>query len=221
MEPDLPVSARPAILRCPCRVRWKVALGSPGPMFYGTFGGPENSPQGGRSALVGPPGVVRPGGSGHKNSRFVEAKRTFSQKRSVELTFWSPCPEGRTRPRDCASHMESPFWPGIVDGLTRNRRLAWDRRQPDTELPFWPWIVESNTESPFWLGIVESQGEWPFWPWIAGSLARNGRSGLGSPRVSHRIAVLAWDRRESCTESHSGLGPLRVSRGIASLALGS
>ena len=80
MEPDLPVSARPAILRFPRKIQWKVALGSPDPMFYGTFRGPENSPQGGRSALVGSPGVVRPGGSGHKNGRFVEAKRKFHKK---------------------------------------------------------------------------------------------------------------------------------------------
>ena len=44
--------------------------------------------------MVGSPGVVRPGGSGHKNGRFVKVKRIFSQKRSVELTVWSPCPEG-------------------------------------------------------------------------------------------------------------------------------
>ena len=38
------------------KIRWKVAPGSPGPMFYGTCCGPENSPQGGRSALLRPPG---------------------------------------------------------------------------------------------------------------------------------------------------------------------
>ena len=77
MEPDLPVSVKPTILLFPRKIRWKVALGSPDPVFYGTLGRPKNSPQGGRSALVGSPGVVRPGGSGHQNGRFVEAKRIF------------------------------------------------------------------------------------------------------------------------------------------------
>ena len=45
MEPDLPVSVRPAILRFPCKIQWKVSLGSPGPMFYGTFCGPNNGAQ--------------------------------------------------------------------------------------------------------------------------------------------------------------------------------
>ena len=60
MEPDLPVSVRPAILRSPHKIRWKVALGSPGPMFYGTFRGPKNSPQEGRAALLGSPGGSGP-----------------------------------------------------------------------------------------------------------------------------------------------------------------
>ena len=78
MEPDPPVSASTATLRFPCNLRWEVALGSPDPVFYGTLGGPKNGPQGSiRLARV--TWGVRPGGSGHQNGRFVEAKRTFSQ----------------------------------------------------------------------------------------------------------------------------------------------
>ena len=77
MEPDLPVSVKPAILLFPRKIRWKVALGSPDPVFYGTFGGPKNGPQEGRAALLGSPGGVGPGGSSHKNGRFVKAKRIF------------------------------------------------------------------------------------------------------------------------------------------------
>ena len=79
MEPDLPVSVKPAILLFPRKIRWKVALGSPDPVFYGTFGGPKNGPQEGRAALLGSPGGVGPGGSGHKNGRLVEAKHICSQ----------------------------------------------------------------------------------------------------------------------------------------------
>ena len=78
MEPDLPVSVKPAILLFPRKIRWTVARGSPGPMFYVTFCESKNSPQGGRSALVESPGVARPVGSGHKNGSFVGAKRKFT-----------------------------------------------------------------------------------------------------------------------------------------------
>ena len=60
MEPDLPVSVKPAILLFPRKIRWKVALGSPDPVFYGTFGGPKNGPQEGRAALLGSPGGSGP-----------------------------------------------------------------------------------------------------------------------------------------------------------------
>ena len=60
MEPDLPVSVKPAILLFPRKIRWKVALGSPDPVFCGTFGGPKNGPQEGRAALLGSPGGSGP-----------------------------------------------------------------------------------------------------------------------------------------------------------------
>ena len=79
MEPDLPVSVKPAILLFPRKIRWKVALGSPDPVFYGTFGGPKNGPQEGRAALLGSPGVVRPGGSGHKTIVSLKRNRHFDK----------------------------------------------------------------------------------------------------------------------------------------------
>ena len=85
MEPDLPVSVKPAILLFPRKIRWKVALGSPDPVFYGTFGGPKNGPQEGRAALLGSPGGVGPGGSGHKKT-VVSSRRNAIFHKTVRST---------------------------------------------------------------------------------------------------------------------------------------
>ena len=77
MEPDLPVSVKPAILLFPRKIRWKAALGSPDPVFYGTFGGPKNGPQEGRAALLGSPGGSGPAARATKTVVSLKRNATF------------------------------------------------------------------------------------------------------------------------------------------------
>ena len=63
----------------------------------------------------------------------------------------------------------------------------------------------SRTEcSLFFVKCHHSHTESQFWAGIDDSLARNRHSGLESATVSHGIAILGWNRRQSRMDRHSG-----------------
>ena len=83
MEPDPPVSARPAIWRFHRKLQGKVALWLPGAYFLPHFWRAKKWSPGGSVRLARVTWGVSPGGSGHQNGRFVEAKRTFFKKAAL------------------------------------------------------------------------------------------------------------------------------------------